>query len=163
MSHDRQCVRNLVHVIVSVDQDHFPGVVGVVNSTLSHTSHPESIRFHIVLSEADPQALRDYLNCYGMNTNQLDMVQMDPSLLKGKVRVYSSMETVGNLASLANFGRFLFHEMFPELQRAIYLDADTAVLGDITTFWKQLETTNQLLLAAPRYGECSIQRGWELR
>lgn len=155
MSSDLRCkLQELspIHVIVSVDRDHFPGLVAVINSTLSHTSRPGAIKFHIVLSDVEPQSLKEYLDCYGVDRRQLDMVQLDPSHLRGKVKVYSPVEKVGNLASLANFGRFLFHELFPELERAIYLDADTIVLGDITLFWQQLEAMDQLLLVVPRYG-----------
>ena len=65
-------------------------------------------------------------------------------------RVYSRQEDVGNLASSANFARFLFPRLFPSLPRAIYLDADTVVQSDITLFWKQLMASDKLLLAVPR-------------
>lgn len=67
------------------------------------------------------------------------------------MRVYSRQEDVGNLASPANFARFQFHTLFPQLSQAIYLDADTVVLGDIAQVWRRLTESKELLVAVPRW------------
>ena len=67
------------------------------------------------------------------------------------MRVYSRPKDVGNLASPANFARFQFHTLFPELSRAIYLDADVVVLGDIAQVWRRLAESKELLVAVPRW------------
>ena len=140
-----------IHIIISVDNEHFPGLLGVVNSALSHTSQPERLKFHIVLSGIEKSILLSYLGCYGYKDHpQLEVTKLNTDWLKGRIKVYTDVGRVGNLASLANFGRFLFHKHFPQLSRAIYLDADTAVLGDIGEFWERLLSTDQLLLAVPR-------------
>ena len=142
---------DLIHIIISVDHEHFPGLLGVVNSALSHASQPERLKFHIVLSGVKESVLRSYLGCYGYKDHpQLEVTKLNTDWLKGRIKVYTDVGRVGNLASLANFGRFLFHEHFPDLSRAIYLDADTVVLGDIDEFWRRLLATDQLLLAIPR-------------
>ena len=143
---------DFIHVIVSVDRTHFPGLVGVVSSALSHASRPERLKFHIVLSDVDESVLWGYLRCYGYDDHlQLEVTKLNTDWLRGRIKVYTDVKRVGNLASLANFGRFLFHEHFPKLSRAIYLDADTVVLGDIVEFWERLSTTEQIALAVPRY------------
>ena len=144
--------RETIHVIISVDRTHFPGLVGVVNSALSHARQPERLKFHIVLSDIDDESvLWSYLRCYGYEGHaQLEVTKLNTDWLRGRVKVYTDTERVGNLASLANFGRFLFHEHFPHLSRAIYLDADTLVLGDVGEFWDKLSATSQTALAVPR-------------
>ena len=140
-----------IHIIISVDHEHFPGLLGVVNSALSHASQPERVKFHVVLSGVEESVLLSYLSCYGYKDHpQVKVTKLNTDWLKGRIKVYTDVGRVGNLASLANFGRFLFHEHFPELSRAIYLDADTAVLGDVGEFWERLLSTDQLLLAVPR-------------
>ena len=74
------------------------------------------------------------------------------------VRVYSRPEDVGNLASPANFARFQFHTLFPRLHRAIYLDTDTVVRGDIAQVWRRLVGSRKLLVAVPRYAHLVV--GW---
>ena len=142
---------DLIHIIISVDHEHFPGLLGVVNSALSHASQPERLKFHVVLSGVEESVLRSYLGCYGYKDHlQLEVTKLNTDWLKGRIKVYTDVRRVGNLASLANFGRFLFHEHFLGLSRAIYLDADTVILGDIGEFWRRLLATDQLLLAVPR-------------
>lgn len=144
--------RDYIHIIISVDHKHFPGVLGVLSSTLSHASQPERLRFHVVLSGVEESVLQSFLGCYGFGDHpQMEVTELNPGWLEGRIKVYTDINKVGNLASLANFGRFLFHKHFSDLSRAIYLDADTAVLGDIGEFWDRLLTTDKLLLAVPRY------------
>lgn len=82
---------------------------------------------------------------------QLEVVEGGAGDLGRLVRVYSQPEDVGNLASPANFARFQFHTLFPRLHRAIYLDADTVVRGDIAQVWRRLVESRKLLVAVPRY------------
>ena len=81
------------------------------------------------------------------------MVTYEPNQLGVEVRVSSREETVGHLASPANFARFIFHSLLPHISRAIYLDADVVVNGDVLLLWKQLAATDQLLVAVPRYDD----------
>ena len=82
---------------------------------------------------------------------QVEIVELDESWLEGQIHVYSRVEDVGNLASMANFARFYFPRLFPQLTRAIYVDVDTVVVGEIREFWERLQMTEQLLLAVPRW------------
>lgn len=142
---------HLIHIIISVDHKHFSGLLSVVNSTLSHARQPERLKFHVVVSGVKEYVLLTYLSCYGYRDHpQLEVTKLNTDWLQGRIKVYTDVGRVGNLASLANFGRFLFHKHFPTLGRAIYLDADTAVLGDIGEFWERLLASDQLLLAVPR-------------
>lgn len=82
---------------------------------------------------------------------QIHISIFNPQFLLGKIHVTSRVQDVGNLSSIANFARFSFPSLFPQLHRAIYLDADTIVRGDIVEFWEELQTSSQLLVAVPRY------------
>ena len=69
-----------------------------------------------------------------------------------------SPEVVGNLAGAANFARFLLPSLFPGLSRALFLDVDTVVLGDIAEVWKLLASTDMMMVAVPRYhNTCTYQ------
>ncbi len=122
----------------------------MINSTLSHAKTPEGILFHIVFTGERP-VIESYLNCYGYKDHtQIDITIFKTSMIREPVTVYSKESEVGHLASLGNFARFYFHSLFPELSRAVYLDVDTLVLGDVAEVWNQLKTVKSLLLAAPR-------------
>lgn len=142
-----------IHVIISCDGDHFPGVVALLTSILANSRSVERLQLHVVLAEVTETSLRQYLQCHPPFPHHvsLDIIQLDPRLLEGRVHVYSPEEEVGKLSSLGNFARFFFHEMLPAVKKALYLDADTIVQGDIAELWDHLQNSDQLLLAAPRY------------
>lgn len=140
-----------IHVIISCDEANFPGVAALLNSILTNTRSVQLLKIHVVLAQVTEEALLQYLHCFPAFSHlTLDMVQLDAKLLDGRVHVYSSEEEVGRLSSLGNFARFFFHKLFPDMKKALYLDADTIVKGDIAELWRQLETSEYLLLAAPR-------------
>ena len=149
-SSDLSCVLTNIHVILSTDSEQLPGLVGVVNSTLSHTLYPERIVFHIVYV-GNRAVIDSYLSCYGYKDHpQIDIVTLDSGMIKEPIKVYSRVSDVGHLASLGNFARFYFHQLFPELSHAIYLDIDVIVKGDVVEIWNQLVATEMLIVAAPR-------------
>lgn len=147
------CERRGIHVIISLDREHLPGLLPLLTSLLAHTSSPQTLKLHLVLSGMTDKELFQYLSCYPSLPDHvtLDVVQLDPMLLSGLVHVYSSPDQVGNLKSLANFGRFFFHQLFPGLERTLYLDVDVIVRGDIVELWRQLCQSKHLLMAAPRW------------
>ena len=102
---------------------------------------------------------RIYLQCFKRLCScwQLEVVEGGAGDLGRLVRVYSRPEDVGNLASQANFARFQFHTLFPRLHRAIYLDADTVVRGDIAQVWRRLVESRKLLVAVPRYTHLIVE------
>ena len=107
--------------------------------------------FHVVFIGTERTLIDSYLCCYGyIHHPQIEVILFDVSMFEESIKVYSRIEDVGNLASLGNFARFYFHSLFPDLGRAIYLDVDTVVMGDIGEVWEQLVTTDKLVLAAPR-------------
>ncbi len=95
--------------------------------------------------------IKAYLSCYGYSDHsQIDITIFNASLIAEPIQVNSKISEVGHLASPGNFARFYFHFLFPELSRAVYLDVDTVVLGDVAEVWSTLQTANTLLVAAPR-------------
>lgn len=150
--HTTAATKTPIHVILSCDQAGLPGVAAVLHSLTSHTL--EALQVHIVLTGVTEKQLHQFLHCYPPlpPTPQLSLntVQLPPELLGGHVHVYSPVSEVGNLSSHANFARFFFHQLFPGLDKAIYLDTDTVVKGDIAELWRELSSSEELLLAAPR-------------
>ncbi len=151
-THDHTCALDLVHIILSTDTEQLPGLIGVIDSTLNHAQHSEQIVFHIVFT-GERLVIESYLSCYGYNDYpQIDITIFNASLITEPIQVYSRISEVGHLASPGNFARFYFHLLFPELSRAVYLDVDTVVLGDVAEVWSKLRTADTLLVAAPRLG-----------
>ena len=65
--------------------------------------------------------------------------------------VVDSPDTVGNLASAANYVRFLLPQLLPHLHHILYLDIDILVKNDISEIWYYLMTSKKMMVAVPRY------------
>ena len=142
-----------IHVILSLDRAALPGLLPLLRSLVTHhTPSERSLHLHFVLSGLTDVQLFQHLACYPSLPSHviLEVVELDPRLLEGLVRVYMSPDDVGNLASAGNYARFFFHRLFPSLQKAVYLDMDTVVQADIEELWQQMCLSQDLMLAAPR-------------
>ena len=53
----------------------------------------------------------------------------------GKVEAFERIATLSGFFPPANFYRILIPELFPELTKAIYLDSDMVVVGDLGELW----------------------------
>ena len=53
-----------VHILMSVDQHYWVGLVSAMNSIMTHTPSPEDIQFHLVVSGVPQTELVGYLRCY---------------------------------------------------------------------------------------------------
>lgn len=142
-----------IHVILSTDHTHLPGVLALISSIIANTASSQRLQLHMVLADISEEAFTQYLHCFPSFPRHMihDIVQLNPHLLTGRIHVWTPVQIVGNLSSLANFARFFLHELFPTVSKALYLDVDTIVQGDIAELWRQLESSDQLLMAAPRY------------
>lgn len=55
---------SVIHVVVSVDTEHYPGLVALVHSTIKHCSRPDLLHFHVVVTEDHVKRIEQMLDCY---------------------------------------------------------------------------------------------------
>lgn len=100
----------VIHIILSVDEEHLQGLIATINSLLKHSSNPHLLYFHIVIAGQPIKLLESYLQCHSLLLpGQVEVRQFNSNWLDGQITVHSSKQLVGNLASQANFARFFFH------------------------------------------------------
>ena len=148
-----QCKDSSIHIVMCADTENFPGVLALLASISQNTHSANRLKFHLVLAETTVESFWQYLRCFPDFPHDLllDVKQLDSKLLAGRIHVPAEFDTVGNLSSLANFARFFIHDLFPDVNKAIYLDTDTVVKVDIADLWEQLEASDELFMAVPRY------------
>ena len=141
-----------INVVLAIDAKGFVGTVALISSIVNNTRSRDRLKVHVVLAGTTEESFRQYLRCFTtLSQQRLDVVELDTTLMTKKIRVESSVvRRHGNLKSVANFARFKFHEIFPDMKKALYIDADVIVKGDIAELWQQLEDTDKLLLLAAR-------------
>ncbi|CAG7903145.1 unnamed protein product [Brassica rapa] len=136
------CNPSLVHVAITLDFEYLRGSIAAVNSILQHSSCPESVFFHFLVSEPDLESL----------------VRSTFPELKFKV-YYFDPETVRTLISTSvrqaleqplNYARnYLADLLEPCVRRVIYLDSDLIVVDDIAKLWRT--RLGSKTIGAPEY------------
>ena len=138
---------SVVHICVATEEWPPLGLLGVINSTLMHAADHGALVFHIVappelhsqlavLQSLFPEAT---LRIFGMATNDVE----------GKIRGKLKALIRANLVSvkdewldaletpLYEWAMVYLPQLFPQLRRLIWLDADTVVRADLQPLWQQ--------------------------
>ncbi|CAN8248078.1 unnamed protein product [Cochlearia groenlandica] len=136
------CNPSLVHVAITLDVEYLRGSIAAVNSILQHSTCPESVFFHFIVSE----------------TNLETLVRSTFPELKFNV-YYFAPETVRGLISSSvrqaleqplNYARnYLADLLEPCVSRVIYLDSDLIVVDDISKLWET--GLDSRIIGAPEY------------
>ena len=157
-----------ISVILCLDVDHLDGVPALLHSLWTHTSKTEQLKVYIVAVDMSAKAVLSYLSCHDIPCHsvsapsllcesvinswyQVVVVELSSAAVSPLRRVIDSPDTVGNLASAANFARFMLPHLFPQLHHALYLDTDTLVRGDVVEVWSHLVSSRRMMVAVPRY------------
>lgn len=63
---------SLVHVILSVDHAHLPGMATALHSLLHHTPTPERVRVHVVMAGGGMgRELEEFLHCFNLLSDRV--------------------------------------------------------------------------------------------
>ena len=135
-----------VHIIYSADDEAKPGVEASILSVLEHASGPVAIHYigQSPLPNDYPEVHFKYLDKFAERFNLQDF--MNSAYTRGH-----GQETLNTNA--ANFVRFGIDAMLPTQSKAIWIDADTIVKGDVYELINNVLNDDKYALAAvPRYG-----------
>ena len=134
-----------VHVVLAADPAHLPGVAGVIASARTHfvADGAASLRFHVVTLREHVDATHAALGCFlgggaaAAVNGSVEVAVLPVEWLAGRVRVVADPAVTGPLASPLNFARFYLPALLPSLRRALYLDADVVVRGNLMELWRR--------------------------
>mmetsp|Transcript_13769 Transcript_13769/g.32442 ORF Transcript_13769/g.32442 Transcript_13769/m.32442 type:complete len:443 (-) Transcript_13769:185-1513(-) len=129
-----------VHLLYATDDAAMPGLEGSVRSVLKHASERVVIH-HIGTSRLEP-TLPD------VQFHSLTDVHEIHNLTRFTNPHLSSHWSVSRLTSLANYVRFVMADMFPDVGKIMWIDADTIIRCDIVPFFRSaLSTSNHTISA----------------
>ncbi|GER44335.1 galacturonosyltransferase-like 7 [Striga asiatica] len=136
------CDPSLVHVAITLDVEYLRGSIAAVHSILQHSKCPESVFFHLLVSEP------------GLET----LVRSTFPELKFKV-YYFDPERVRSLISTSvrqaleqplNYARNYLADLLEAcVTRVIYLDSDLVVVDDVSKLWRT--SLGSKTIGAPEY------------
>ncbi|XP_035257337.1 glycosyltransferase 8 domain-containing protein 2 isoform X1 [Anguilla anguilla] len=112
-------------VVICAAEERMGGAMATVNSVRSNTE--ASVFFYIVTLHDNVAYVRQYIQKSELKDIRFKILEFNPTVLKGKVRPDSSRP---ELLHPLNFVRF-YLPLLVKHRRAIYLDDDVIVQGDI--------------------------------
>ncbi|KAK9747686.1 hypothetical protein RND81_02G008900 [Saponaria officinalis] len=127
--------QNLFHYVVF--SDNVLAAAVVVNSTVSNALEPQKIVFHVVTDSLNFPAISMWflLNPPGKATIHISSVTdfLRLSLYESLLQKQSSSDP--RYLSLLNHLRFHLPEIFPQLDKIVFLDHDVVVQRDLSSLW----------------------------
>ncbi|KAI3732534.1 hypothetical protein L1987_63739 [Smallanthus sonchifolius] len=122
------CDPSLVHVALTLDFDYLRGSIAAVHSILQHSSCPESIFFHFLVSDTSLKTLV----ASTFPKLKFKVYYFDPEI----VRKLISTSVRQALEQPLNYARNYLPEILePCVRLVIYLDSDLVVVDDVAKLW----------------------------
>lgn len=122
---------NLYHFCLF--SDNLLAVNAVVNSTVSNADHPKQLVFHIVTSEPNYATMEAWFASNDFKGSMIEIQKVqDLTWLNASYSPVVRKLTDLNYGSLLNYLRFYIPEIYPHLEKVVFLDDDVIVQKDLT-------------------------------
>lgn len=132
------------------------GCLVVINSAAMHAAVPQRLKFRVVTTADEKDALVRGLRERLPPELDIDAVAFDPWLPRVMLLLGGKSSGRAELFSALNFAAFYLHEVFPSSQRVLYLDTDVVVLTDLAAELAGVDLHSQPAGAAE---DCSQRLG----
>lgn len=145
---------NIIPIFFSVDDNYAPFLSVALSSMIQNASRAYAYRVTIMyenLKEKD----RKNLTALATENVQINLISMENRLNGITDRMSNRLRA--DYFTLTIYFRLFIPIMFPEYDKAIYLDSDIVVPGDISELY-QISLGDKLIAAAPDYSIAGVPR-----
>lgn len=119
----------MIHIVASSDNNYAQHVGVMFHSLLANTSQPENVQIHLISDAIEDDNLRKLKVCVGNFGSNINIICADH-------KRYEGLPTLRY--GTAAYQRISLGDYLPSTAlKAIYLDCDVLVLGDIIELWDQ--------------------------
>ncbi|XP_052046020.1 glycosyltransferase 8 domain-containing protein 1 isoform X3 [Apodemus sylvaticus] len=119
-----------IPVVIAASEDRLGGTIAAINSI--HQNTRSNVIFYIVTFNSTADHLRSWLNSGSLKSIRYKIVNFDTKLLEGKVKADPDQ---GESMKPLTFARFYLPILVPSAKKAIYMDDDVIVQGDILALY----------------------------
>ncbi|VFV17465.1 glycosyltransferase 8 [Lynx pardinus] len=119
-----------IPVVIAASEDRLGGAIAAINSIQHNTR--SNVMFYIVTLNGTADHLRSWLSSSTLKSIRYKIVDFDTKLLEGKVKEDPDQ---GESIKPLTFARFYLPILVPSAKKAIYMDDDVIVQGDILTLY----------------------------
>ncbi|XP_006892355.1 PREDICTED: glycosyltransferase 8 domain-containing protein 1 [Elephantulus edwardii] len=122
-----------IPVVIAATEDRLGGAIAAMNSVQQNTR--SNVIFYIVTLNDTVDHLRSWLKSGSLKNIRYKIVNFDTKLLEGKVKEDPDQ---GDSIKPLIFARFYLPILVPNVKKAIYMDDDVIVQGDILALYNTL-------------------------
>lgn len=117
---------DVIPVVVCAVEERLGGAIATINSVRIHTN--ARLVFYIVTLRHTIPHITTWIKESVLENINYFIIEFNPDIVRGKIPVIAERP---ELLSPLNFARFYLGHLIPQHKRAVYLDDDIIVLGDI--------------------------------
>ncbi|XP_032810301.2 glycosyltransferase 8 domain-containing protein 2-like isoform X1 [Petromyzon marinus] len=117
---------DVIPVVVCAVEERLGGTIATINSVRIHTN--ARLVFYIVTLRHTIPHITTWIKESVLENINYFIIEFNPDIVRGKIPVIAERP---ELLSPLNFARFYLGHLIPQHKRAVYLDDDIIVLGDI--------------------------------
>lgn len=133
--------KTIIPIFFSTDDCYAPFLGVAIKSITSNVNRNYCCKFYILINELSQHNINSLKKCVG-NAHAVEFVNVGRYVERFKDRLH-----LRDYYSQATYYRFLIQNMFPQYDKAIYLDCDVIVNKDISEFYN-IELGDALLAGA---------------
>jgi lipopolysaccharide biosynthesis glycosyltransferase len=134
-----------------------------MNSVSKNTAQPDRIRFNITVPPEEVDFFEEQITTFFKQPRFEWRVRpfTPPQFMKDYIHAkYEPMTPTRRVSRYMQYARMFLHEIFEDVTKVLYLDADVVVLGDVATLFETVEFTPERYFAAvPHFYPAVFQFG----
>ncbi len=138
-------------------------LLAAMNSVASNTSHPERLRFNIAVPPEEVDCFEDEITKFFGSPAFSWRVRsfMPPQYMQDYIRAkYEPMTPTRRMSRFMQYARLFLNDIFGDVSKVLYLDADVVVIGDVATLFETVEfTPSRYFAAVPHFYPAIFQFG----
>ncbi len=141
----------VIDIAFSVDRSYLRGLLTTMNSIVQNTAHPEYLRFNVIIPQGELFFFKSkLLDAFPESLFTLRIREYEPlPYIKEYIQAkYKPVSVDKKNALHMLFSPLFVGSIFSDVRKAICLDTDIVVLGDIAELYNSQEFTEQRYFAA---------------
>ena len=146
---------NYIDIAFALNKPIYLSLLTTINSIIKNTKNPENIRFNLVVPEEENEFFSNLIeqtfpkHIFTLRIHNFNPPEFIKIYLGAK---YAEQSAERKKSRNMQFSRFFLKDIFPDINKIIYLDTDLILLTDIAELYNAVESfsSNQYFAAAPQ-------------
>ena len=129
MSENNNSAFQTIHLIYACNLSYLPYTYVSILSVLKNKNEATRIHFHLICNQNIPKSQLERVIglVHKYSYAEFDYIYIDPAQIDFPISI--------NHISVGTYSRLLIPQLFPNLDKCIYLDGDTLILQDLTNYY----------------------------